>query len=166
MDYKQSLQLVKERAVVRYGFKQGNLLRYLTERVHPGKNKNKDIGFIEKTVKVSTLQQKIGFLSERHLRRLLDDLRDVVLFTWENKAITYKLNLKPLVEFDYEGALKRMADEHEAKRQERTAKARQKYAADRQKRKLEETQAFLKALPSDQRRNILAQFKEKPSSSH
>src|SRR5689334_1089398 len=89
LNYKKALSLVKERAIVRYGVKPGTLLRYLVERLNPGKNKEKDITFIEKKVKVSTLQSKIGFVSERHLRRILEELTDVVTLKWENKLITY-----------------------------------------------------------------------------
>lgn len=158
MDHREALQLIRERAVVKYGFKQGNLLRYLVERLHPGKKKNKDIGYIQKTVKVSTLQEKAGFISERQLRRYLDDLNDALILRWENKFITYKVNLKPLVDFDYEGALNRLAEEEDAKRADRATKARQKYAADRKQRKLEEMREFFSALPDEERRNILKEF--------
>jgi hypothetical protein len=151
LNYRDAVSLVKERAVVKYGGKQGLLLTYLVERLFPGKNKNKDISYIERRIKVSKLQSKLNFISERHLRRLLDDLNDVVTLDWNDGVITYKVNLGPLSQFDYDAALNEKTQQLETKRQQRNEYQadlmRQRRATKNQEKETEKLLKFLKQQP-------------------
>ena len=136
LTYQYALDLVRERAGLKYDFSTGQRLEYLVKGFY--EQSERDISRKVASRRVSTLCERFGQISERQLRRVLEQFEEIVITKWRNRMVSYRFDPKPLENFDIiplaeererkeKAALQRHAEQM---KQHRAMKKQKLFAAD------------------------------------
>jgi hypothetical protein len=146
LNYQQALKIEKDRAIYRFHVREIMVLHKLILGLHPGKNPEKPIENMERSIGVTTLSKAAKFVSDRQLRRILHNLRDVVkVVEWKDRKIKYRVDLSFLAAMDEEreneNRARKLNQDHRV-RSDRGRKAFEERRRKMQPKRIEDMNAF------------------------
>lgn len=132
MNYQRAREIVKERAGAKYRGTALQLIQKLTNGLY---DPNDDKSAVEDRVglkKITTMCGWVG-VQDRQLRRLLEEIEEVTVISWQNGRVKYRMNLETLE------SVEKLADKTKRERKERDARRTEKATETRKIDRLQQT---------------------------